>query len=52
MSREVAPVLIIGGSASALDLAFLSHFFDGLLGFHHGAQILEAKGLSVVVLES
>jgi hypothetical protein len=50
MSREVAPVLIIGCSTSALDLAFLSHFFGGLLGLYHGARILEAKGLFVTIL--
>lgn len=35
------------GAASALDLAFLSHLFGGLLGFYHGARICEAEGLSV-----
>jgi 3-hydroxyisobutyrate dehydrogenase-like beta-hydroxyacid dehydrogenase len=40
------------GSASALDLAFLSHFFGGLLGFYHGAKILEAEGLPVTMLGS
>ncbi|HEX2099531.1 MAG TPA: NAD(P)-binding domain-containing protein [Candidatus Synoicihabitans sp.] len=38
------------GAAAALDLAFLSHFFGGLLGFYHGARILEAEGLPVARL--
>ncbi len=40
------------GSASALDLAFLSHFFGGLLGFYHGARILEFEGMPVTSLGS
>lgn len=35
------------GAASALDFAFLSYFFGGLMGFYHGARICEAEGLSV-----
>jgi 3-hydroxyisobutyrate dehydrogenase-like beta-hydroxyacid dehydrogenase len=35
------------GTASALDLAFLSYLFGGLLGFYHGARICEAEGLRV-----
>lgn len=38
------------GAAAALDLAFLAHFFGGLLGFYHGARIMEAEGLDIVVL--
>jgi 3-hydroxyisobutyrate dehydrogenase-like beta-hydroxyacid dehydrogenase len=38
------------GSAAALDLAFLSHFFGGLLGFYHGARIMEAENLPVTKL--
>jgi hypothetical protein len=40
------------GAASALDLAFLSHFFGGLLGFYHGVRILEAEGMPVTLLGS
>jgi 3-hydroxyisobutyrate dehydrogenase-like beta-hydroxyacid dehydrogenase len=35
------------GAASALDFAFLSYFFGGLMGFYHGARICEVEGLSV-----
>jgi 3-hydroxyisobutyrate dehydrogenase-like beta-hydroxyacid dehydrogenase len=35
------------GAASALDLAFLSHLFGGLLGFYHGARICESEGIRV-----
>lgn len=35
------------GSASALDFAFLTYFFSGLMGFYHGARICEAEGLKV-----
>lgn len=35
------------GGAAALDFAFLTYFFSGLLGFYHGARICEAEGLSV-----
>jgi 3-hydroxyisobutyrate dehydrogenase-like beta-hydroxyacid dehydrogenase len=35
------------GAAAALDFAFLTYFFSGLLGFYHGARICEAEGLSV-----
>lgn len=35
------------GNASALDLAILSFWFGGLLGFFHGAHICEAEGLPV-----
>jgi 3-hydroxyisobutyrate dehydrogenase-like beta-hydroxyacid dehydrogenase len=49
--RQLAPALTyVGddpGAAAALDLAFLSHFFGGLLGFYHGARIMEAEGLPV-----
>ena len=49
--RDLAPGLqYVGedvGAASALDLAFLSHFFGGLLGFYHGARIIESEGLPV-----
>ena len=38
------------GAAAALDLAFLAHFFGGLLGFYHGARIMEAEGQDVAVL--
>ncbi|WP_437786634.1 NAD(P)-dependent oxidoreductase [Sorangium sp. So ce1097] len=38
------------GAASALDLAFLSHLFLGLLGFYHGARLCEAEGLRVADL--
>ena len=38
------------GSAAAVDLAFLSHFFGGLLGFYHGARILEAEKIDVMTL--
>ncbi len=38
------------GAAAALDLAFLSHFFGGLLGFYHGARIMEAENLPVAKL--
>jgi 3-hydroxyisobutyrate dehydrogenase-like beta-hydroxyacid dehydrogenase len=35
------------GAAAALDFAFLSHLFGGLVGFYHGARICEAEGLRV-----
>jgi hypothetical protein len=35
------------GAASAWDLAVLSHFFGGLLGFYHGARIFESEGIRV-----
>jgi 3-hydroxyisobutyrate dehydrogenase-like beta-hydroxyacid dehydrogenase len=35
------------GSASALDLAFLSYLFGSMLGFFHSACILEIEGLNV-----
>ncbi|WP_437318114.1 NAD(P)-dependent oxidoreductase [Sorangium sp. So ce385] len=35
------------GGASALDLAFLSYLFAGLVGFYHGARICEVEGLRV-----
>jgi len=35
------------GAASALDFAFLTYFFSGLMGFYHGARICEAEGLRV-----
>jgi 3-hydroxyisobutyrate dehydrogenase-like beta-hydroxyacid dehydrogenase len=35
------------GAASALDLAFLSHLFCGLIGFYHSARICESEGISV-----
>lgn len=35
------------GWAAAMDLAFLSHLFAGLLGFYHGARICEAEGIRV-----
>ncbi|XXX78244.1 NAD(P)-binding domain-containing protein [Sorangium sp. So ce134] len=35
------------GAASALDLAFLSYLFAGLVGFYHGARICEVEGLRV-----
>ncbi|WP_437493644.1 hypothetical protein WME75_20985 [Sorangium sp. So ce1014] len=35
------------GSASALDLAFISFVFAALIGFYHGARICEAEGLRV-----
>lgn len=38
------------GAAAALDLAFLSYFFGGLLGFYHGARIMESENLPVTVL--
>ncbi|WP_437673182.1 NAD(P)-dependent oxidoreductase [Sorangium sp. So ce131] len=38
------------GAASAVDLAFLSHLFAGLVGFYHGARICEAEGLRVADL--
>jgi|GEM_PF-104156 3-hydroxyisobutyrate dehydrogenase and related beta-hydroxyacid dehydrogenases len=38
------------GAAAALDLAFLSHFFGGLLGFYHGARIMESEHLPVAKL--
>jgi 3-hydroxyisobutyrate dehydrogenase-like beta-hydroxyacid dehydrogenase len=38
------------GSASALDLAFISSLFGGLLGFYHGARICETEGLRVDAL--
>lgn len=38
------------GAASALDLAFLSHLFLGLLGFYHGARLCEDEGLRVADL--
>ncbi|AUX46966.1 hypothetical protein SOCE26_084760 [Sorangium cellulosum] len=38
------------GAASAVDLAFLSHVFSGLVGFYHGARIIEAEGLRVADL--
>ncbi|WP_438030630.1 NAD(P)-dependent oxidoreductase [Sorangium sp. So ce233] len=40
------------GAASAVDLAFLSHLFMGLLGFYHGARICEDEGLRVADLGS
>jgi len=40
------------GSAAALDLALLSHLFGALLGFFHGARILEFEGLPVNSLGS
>ncbi|WP_437932314.1 NAD(P)-binding domain-containing protein [Sorangium sp. So ce291] len=40
------------GTASALDLAFLSYAFLGLIGFYHGARICEVEGLSVADLGS
>ena len=40
------------GSAAALDLALLSHLFGALLGFFHGARILESEGLPVNSLGS
>ncbi len=38
------------GAAAALDLAFLSYFFGGLLGFYHGARIMETENLPVTML--
>jgi 3-hydroxyisobutyrate dehydrogenase-like beta-hydroxyacid dehydrogenase len=38
------------GAAAALDLAILSYLFVGLVGFYHGARILESEGLEVGVL--
>ncbi len=40
------------GSAAALDLALLSHLFGAMLGFFHGARILESEGLPVDLLGS
>lgn len=59
--REAEPVLKIFaplvehvgedvGAAAALDLAFLSYFFGGLLGFYHGARIMESENLPVTAL--
>lgn len=54
--RSMAPNLtylgVDVGAASALDLAFLSYFFGGLLGFYHGARLLEAEGMPVTALGS
>lgn len=51
MLRDTAgTVAFVGenvGAASALDLAFLSHLFGGLIGFYHGARICESEGLPV-----
>ncbi|WP_220197042.1 NAD(P)-dependent oxidoreductase [Ktedonospora formicarum] len=38
------------GAASAVDLAFLSYLFGSMLGFFHGARLLEAEGLQVASL--
>ncbi|MBO0791854.1 MAG: NAD(P)-dependent oxidoreductase [Ktedonobacteraceae bacterium] len=38
------------GTASAVDLAFLSYLFGSMLGFFHGARLLEAEGLHVASL--
>jgi 3-hydroxyisobutyrate dehydrogenase-like beta-hydroxyacid dehydrogenase len=43
-------VVYLGGqvaAASALDLAFLSYLFGSMLGFFHGARVLETERLSV-----
>lgn len=38
------------GTASAVDLAFLSYLFGSMLGFFHGVRLLEAEGLQVASL--
>lgn len=38
------------GAAAAWDLAILSHLFGGLLGFYHGARIMESEGIGVDAL--
>jgi 3-hydroxyisobutyrate dehydrogenase-like beta-hydroxyacid dehydrogenase len=38
------------GEAAAWDLAVLSHYFGGLLGFYHGARIFESEGIRVDAL--
>ena len=38
------------GAAAAWDLAILSHFFGGLLGFYHGARIMESENIGVDAL--
>jgi 3-hydroxyisobutyrate dehydrogenase-like beta-hydroxyacid dehydrogenase len=52
--RSLAPLVEhVGedvGAAAALDLAFLSYFFGGLLGFYHGVRIMETENLPVTVL--
>ncbi|MGK3962888.1 NAD(P)-dependent oxidoreductase [Sorangium sp. So ce118] len=55
LERMAGTVPYVGekvGAASALDLAFLSYVFVGLLGFYHGARICEVEGLSVADLGS
>ncbi|WP_437971960.1 NAD(P)-binding domain-containing protein [Sorangium sp. So ce260] len=50
LERMAGTVSYLGeqvGSASALDLAFISFVFAGLIGFYHGARICEAEGLRV-----
>jgi 3-hydroxyisobutyrate dehydrogenase-like beta-hydroxyacid dehydrogenase len=50
LRRLAGTVAYVGtepGAAAALDFAFLTYFFSGLLGFYHGARICEAEGLSV-----
>ncbi|WP_437948384.1 NAD(P)-binding domain-containing protein [Sorangium sp. So ce296] len=50
LERMAGTVSYLGGqvgSASALDLAFISFVFGGLVGFYHGARICESEGLRV-----
>lgn len=47
LAGTVAHVGTEEGAAAALDFAFLTYFFSGLLGFYHGARICEAEGLGV-----
>ncbi len=50
LADQVDYVAEDSGAAAALDLAFLSHFLGGLLGFYHGARIMESEGLPVARL--
>lgn len=50
VSAQLEYVSEYTGAAAALDLAFLFHFFGGLLGFYHGARIMEAENLPVTQL--
>ncbi|XXX82345.1 NAD(P)-binding domain-containing protein [Sorangium sp. So ce134] len=50
LDRMAGTVSYLGeqvGSASALDLAFISFVFGGLIGFYHGARICESEGMRV-----